>query len=140
MHLARLAASDPGRARPWSRRASRRSGAALLVLATVLQLLLPAIHELGQEPTRGHAAPAVSSAASGLAARGASATPAHDAQSCPQCQAFAQVRGHVVPALGASLLHQTAVGSRRALTSESHTIAAPAYGCARPRAPPVALS
>jgi hypothetical protein len=120
-----------------------RREAALLALVVALQLVLPSIHALAQRDasssvdaalrdTRGRTALFVEAAAS-LRADGALA---HHAESCPQCQAFAQARSQTVPTHGAVPAPAFSEHASLLASPEQLLPAAPTPGSGSPRSPP----
>jgi len=131
--------------RPGSNRLARplsplRPGAAVFVLAVVLQLLLPSLHALGQRSASTQSSPTAAAHGLGAELRGGSGAPVHQAESCPQCQSFAQARGHAVPAHGPSPSHSLENGGLLVALDLQRLPAAPDAGSGSPRAPPFVLS
>ena len=131
--------------RPGSNRLARplsplRPGAAVFVLAVVLQLLLPSLHALGQHSASTQSSPTAAAHGLGVELRGGSDAPVHQAESCPQCQSFAQARGHAVPAHGPSPSHSLENGGLLVALDLQRLPAAPDAGSGSPRAPPFVLS
>jgi hypothetical protein len=131
--------------RPGSNRLARplsplRPGAALFALAVVLQLLLPSLHALGQRSASTQSSSTAAAHGLGFELRGGSDAPVHQAESCPQCQSFAQARGHAVPAQGASPSQALEIGGPSVAANVQRLPAAPDAGSGSPRAPPSVLS
>ncbi len=118
----------------------RRHGAVLFALGVVLQLALPSLHALARDAGASHAAIAAQGGTD-VAAVGAGAdAPAHDDESCPQCQSFAQARGQTIPARTVSPAPAPAGACEVSLLLECRLPPAPDSACGRPRAPPFLVS
>ena len=131
--------------RPGSNRLARplsslRPGAVFFMLAVVLQLLLPSLHALGQRSASTQSSSTAAAHGLGFELRGGSDAPVHQAESCPQCQSFAQARGHAVPAQGASPSQALEIGGPSVAANVQRLPAAPDAGSGSPRAPPFVLS